>query len=734
MNRVFYAFLIILISVVKAEATHIFGGELYYRQLSGMTYEVNVALYGDCAGASFPQLYNQSVAVDLMKGGSVVVKLSLTLDTNTRDEITPVCPKYRDSTQCQSISLPIYGVKRFIYRDTVNLPGAANDYRFVFDGAQNGAGRTNSITNLLNTSSSPSLIYLVAELDNSEQSNNSPRFTAAPTPFYCLNIEQEYNQGAVDADGDSLVFELANALNANGTLAIYRGGYSGTYPLETSGMFSFNSLNGQMVFTPTITQSSVVVNRVLEYRNGKLVGSSMREMTFIVLGNCSNMPVKGGIDSSLTQGGLWSKGNILNVCSGTQNLSFKYNLADPDGDTVDITFDGVPGTANLTINNNGTVSPSFDFQWNLTGVPNGNYTFFVTARDRHCPVSTVQTRGFTIRVVDNYGVQHTVTQPTNCYHKATLRFDATGGISPRTYTFLQNSAVLRTVTDSAAFIVDSFDAGNYALRVSSPELICNYEYPFVVADSGIFPFMPLFNNTIPCLGEDPVPLTAISYTGATLRWYNAEGNQLPGPPAPNTSIAVPQRWYVSQYYKVCESARRQIDVTVAPKPAIRLLYDTGVVCVGERILLKAAGAKKFVWLPENQIFYEPDGSPFIRVFEAERYTVIGIDETGCSDTLTFGFQVPEACCTFSYPGAFSPNGDGRNDKWRPILYGNHRTYELSIYNRWGMRLFHSFTPNEGWDGFYEGQAQETGTYFYLMQAKCITGKAEQKQGEFVLLR
>ncbi|HRO43108.1 MAG TPA: hypothetical protein PL009_09755, partial [Flavipsychrobacter sp.] len=575
---------VLLASHTPAKATHIFGGELYYRHLSGYTYEVNLALYGDCNGQSFPALFNLTARINLLKDGQQLSTLLLDLDVNTRDEITPVCPKYRDSTQCTSPSATIYGVKRFIYRDTVTLPGTDDNYKFVFDGAANNAGRSNSITNLVIGSS---IMYLEAELDNTDTANSSPQFTTVPTPFYCVNIEQEYNQGAVDADNDSLVFLLADALDGSGTPVVYKPGYSANLPLETGGAFEFNSLNGQMVFTPLITQSSVVVNKVYEYRKGKVVGSSMREMTFIVITNCSNFPVKGGLDTSQTIGGEWSAGNILNVCAGAGVTNFKYDLADPDGDTVDVTAVGLPAGASFTISGNNTTAASFEFTWNVSGVPNGNYTFFVTAKDRHCPISTSQTRGFTIRVVDPFEVTHQVEKPTNCYNKAVLAFKLEKGIAPATYTFRKDGTILRSFTDSATTIVDSFYAGNYSLSVSSPHLLCSTDYQFTVVDSGVFPLAPLFNNNIVCAGEDAKPLEAIAYPGATILWYDVAGNSLPSAPFPSTTSGETQRWLIAQRYKVCESLQKSIEVNVAPKPDIHLLIDTGTVCVGERILLKA---------------------------------------------------------------------------------------------------------------------------------------------------
>lgn len=65
------------------------------------------------------------------------------------------------------------------------------------------------------------------------------------------------------------------------------------------------------------------------------------------------------------------------------------------------------------------------------------------------------------------------------------------------------------------------------------------------------------------------------------------------------------------------------------------------------------------------------------------------------------------------PNAFSPNGDGINDVWRPINLEDYPGSELSIWNRWGNRIFHSFGPNKAdytWDGKFNGQLQPQEVY------------------------
>ena len=53
MKRLFYVLCLMTVLVSPAGASHLLGGELYYTHVTGRTYEVTLALYGDCAGAAF---------------------------------------------------------------------------------------------------------------------------------------------------------------------------------------------------------------------------------------------------------------------------------------------------------------------------------------------------------------------------------------------------------------------------------------------------------------------------------------------------------------------------------------------------------------------------------------------------------------------------------------------------------------------------------------------------------
>jgi len=92
---------------------------------------------------------------------------------------------------------------------------------------------------------------------------------------------------------------------------------------------------------------------------------------------------------------------------------------------------------------------------------------------------------------------------------------------------------------------------------------------------------------------------------------------------------------------------------------------------------------------------------------------------------------------FYLPNAFTPNGDGLNDEFKPVQrYDLVKTYHLYIYNRWGQLIFDSPDINTGWDGTYKGQPVEQGTYVYkIVYTASSTGNEPQSvAGNVTLLR
>lgn len=84
------------------------------------------------------------------------------------------------------------------------------------------------------------------------------------------------------------------------------------------------------------------------------------------------------------------------------------------------------------------------------------------------------------------------------------------------------------------------------------------------------------------------------------------------------------------------------------------------------------------------------------------------------------------------PNAFTPDGDGLNDVFRPISSGSAGSH-LRIYNRWGEMVFESDEEKSHWDGKYLGQDQPMDVYIYTIEYSC-GGSIQLHKGNVTLIR
>jgi gliding motility-associated-like protein len=111
--------------------------------------------------------------------------------------------------------------------------------------------------------------------------------------------------------------------------------------------------------------------------------------------------------------------------------------------------------------------------------------------------------------------------------------------------------------------------------------------------------------------------------------------------------------------------------------------------------------------------------------------LIAINQFGCADTVCAEVQaivVP----IIDVPNAFTPNGDGVNDKVFVRGYGIAKM-TWRIYNRWGAVVFQTTSLSEGWDGTYKGSIQPTEVYHYVLDVEFSDGVKYQKKGDITLL-
>lgn len=123
-----------------------------------------------------------------------------------------------------------------------------------------------------------------------------------------------------------------------------------------------------------------------------------------------------------------------------------------------------------------------------------------------------------------------------------------------------------------------------------------------------------------------------------------------------------------------------------------------------------------------------------------KYFVTVINRAGCkaTDSITVNVKLDT---DYYIPNAFSPNGDGYNEKF--MIYTNGDIEEIEtfqIYNRWGNRVFEAnhFKPNDrskAWDGKNpNGKAYDPGVFVYFIKIKYFDGHVKLIQGDVTLLK
>lgn len=164
----------------------------------------------------------------------------------------------------------------------------------------------------------------------------------------------------------------------------------------------------------------------------------------------------------------------------------------------------------------------------------------------------------------------------------------------------------------------------------------------------------------------------------------------------------------------------------------KLSVDLGkdqVLCEGTVLLLDPK--------IENANFFWQDGStnPTYIANKAGLYSV-KVVQGNCTteDSIRISYEKCKNCILI--PAAFTPNGDGRNDQFKPLTLCAVSKYSLLIVNRYGETVFSSNSANDSWNGKFNEQEQELGVYYYLLKVKFDYPNAQEEiyKGDISLIR
>jgi len=144
----------------------------------------------------------------------------------------------------------------------------------------------------------------------------------------------------------------------------------------------------------------------------------------------------------------------------------------------------------------------------------------------------------------------------------------------------------------------------------------------------------------------------------------------------------------------------------------------------------------YEWSPSNSLDDAEIPNPIASPEETTLYTILITNEEGCSTEREIEVFVKEFPCEYPYifvPTAFSPNDDGENDEF---LVRSNIIEELtiSIFNRWGQKVFETNDLNESWKGTFKNERLAPDVYGYYLTGKCFGGEEFFKKGNVTLIR
>lgn len=154
-----------------------------------------------------------------------------------------------------------------------------------------------------------------------------------------------------------------------------------------------------------------------------------------------------------------------------------------------------------------------------------------------------------------------------------------------------------------------------------------------------------------------------------------------------------------------------------------------VLCQGDMFVADATAPNAINYVWENEM-----KTPVRKIEESGEYA-IKISNDCSFDFKKFTITYEECNCESFIPSAFTPNNDGLNDQFKPVMKCAAKEYLFKIFNRYGGVAFSSKDAQKAWKGDYGTNGAPSGVYTWVLQYKNPnTNKLIVKTGNVLLIR
>lgn len=579
--------------------------------LTSCTYRIYNYTYYDCTGAATPLPPNTppapSISFASSPGGCAPAQPTAIGGWTfiSYEEVTPVCPTA--NTGCTVPGSPINGVLGagyYIDYDfcnsncssyTISWSNCCRNYA-ITSGAQGNSIYAGST--VIDLTISPC--------------NSSPVFQNPPIPYICAGQPFTFNQGAYDADGDSLVYSLGPCYQSATQQVTYNAGYSPTAPLGPGWQVTINQSTGDVTFTPNPTGPVVVgvlCVYVTEFRNGVQIGQISRDMQITVISCQLNQPQTTGIINYNVNGigGQPLSFSTAEACAGVP-VCFDIGVlpqfnASTNANTVYTVYwnHGIANGVFYDLNNPAVqdtiTGDSVTAHVCFTPPTPGIYSFLMTVSDDNCPIQGFNQFTVQIFVYNNTANANATAVYVNCNEVEFTAFPDPNSTGPFNFTWL-GTGNLNNTTDSTfshiypapglqswqCTIVDTF--GCVSVIDGSINLPNG-----AIADAGPdFAICSGFSNVV---GVAPIAGQTYSWTPGTGLSSTTTAN--PSISMTNNTGAPIQVNYTLEAIAAQCTTYDFVTVTILPSPAVLINPANPVICLGDSIWLVASGGTTYLW-------------------------------------------------------------------------------------------------------------------------------------------
>jgi gliding motility-associated-like protein len=168
-------------------------------------------------------------------------------------------------------------------------------------------------------------------------------------------------------------------------------------------------------------------------------------------------------------------------------------------------------------------------------------------------------------------------------------------------------------------------------------------------------------------------------------------------------------------------------LTIAQPPKGFLPQDTTICQYGDLVLATRVPFDSYTWS-------DLSAAATFTVKQPGTYWVEVTDKNGCTASDTVSVAQKYCLVGLFVPNAFTPDGNGSNDRFRPLVYGQVELLDFAVFDRFGQRVFETQTPLQGWDGRIAGSPAPAGAYVWFCRYRYPGDPAKMEKGTVILLR